>query len=70
MPTWLAILVGSPPAMAMAAWVVRTLVWDRLNSLEASVQRLGTRIGELESRCAVLDARIQDFRDYSGVVKG
>lgn len=69
MPAWAIALISSPPALAFAAWVVRQLVWDRLRALEGSAQRLGERMGTTEQKVAVLEARLQDVRDFSGVVR-
>jgi hypothetical protein len=63
------IAIAAPFLIALVGWVIRSLVIDRIRGLEASNQRQGERIGALEGELKVLQARIQDVRDFSGVVR-
>jgi hypothetical protein len=54
MNPWLLLL--APAIIALVAWVVRSTFIDRIRALDASAEKQGKRIGDLESWTVAHDA--------------
>lgn len=63
---------GAAALVALAAWVVRMALLDRIERLEKSIENFGVRLGALKSWQEAHDAVELDRagRDWSGRVRG